>query len=54
MGNTIKNYQKKCRRVSKQARKELNRAVHNALVEKIGMPTELLAKEKEVFDKIYN
>ena len=55
MGNAIKNYQKKQRKESKEAYKELRGIVHNAIVkeyEKLGYPKELLKKEKEVFELI--
>lgn len=49
MGNTIKNYQKKRRRDSRKAVKELNGIVHDAIVEKLGLPKELLEKKKRKF-----
>ena len=52
MGNTIKNYQKKRRRNQRKAVKELNGIVHDAIIDKMNLPKELLEKEKEIFKQL--
>lgn len=52
MGNTIKNFEKKRRKKQKEDYKELQRIVHNTIMEKCPIPKELKEKESEVFNTL--
>lgn len=50
MGNTMKNYEKKRRKEQKERYREMQRMVHNAIMEKCPFLRELKEKEYEVFN----
>ena len=54
MGNAIKNYERKNRRERKEAQREINKIVHDLMVERMGLPDALREKEQEVFDFVNN
>ena len=54
MGNTIKNYERKKRRERKEAQREINKIVHDLMVERMGLSNALREKEQEVFDFVNN
>lgn len=52
MGNAIKNFEKKNRKKRKEDYKEMQRIVHNAIMEKYPITREIKEKEAEVFDAL--
>ena len=54
MGNSIKNYQKKKRRERKEAYKEIERIVHNKIINSLPYPKEFKEKEEEIYKIIRN
>ena len=47
MGNTIKNYERKKRREQNEARREIRKIVHDAMIERFGYPREFKEKREE-------
>ena len=54
MGNAIKNYERKKRRERKEAQREINKIVHDLMVERMGLSNTLREKEQKVFDFVNN
>ena len=52
MGNTIKNFEKKRRKEQKEDLAEMQRIIHNAIMEKCPLPREFKEKEYEVFNAL--
>ena len=52
MGNSIKNYEKKKRNEYSKEYKEMQKIVHNAMIDRINLPNNFKEKEKEVFNNI--
>lgn len=55
MGNSIKNYQRKRRRESKEAYKEIERIVHDKIIDSLPYHlNEFKEKEEEIYKTIRN
>lgn len=52
MGNTIKNFEKKRRKKYKEDYREMQRIIHNTIMEKCPIPNEFKEKEYEVFNTL--
>ena len=52
MGNAIKNYERKKRREQKEAQKEIRQIVHDALIRRMGLSSDFVEKEREIFDYV--
>lgn len=52
MGNAIKNYEKKRRKERKEAYREIRQIVHDTMIEKMNLPSNLKDKEAEIFNQL--
>ena len=52
MGNAIKNYERKKRREKKEAQKEIRQIVHDTLIRRMGLSSDFVEKEREIFDYV--